>query len=247
MTTFTKLWNPTINWKAKLVHRKGRLLKNVRINFKNWELCGMMSLFYKVLGQRFGHEVRDRTTAFLRDEESGRDLPAAIPVKQSTPLSMSFLSLRIVVQAPATNKLIARHLAALRFWVVMVTWWRWRSPTATTRCQHTENILFSNVIMRRSSWCEKLPNYTEQNRQYATTVQKRMIAGSGVTRGFSQGRQTLLKGAHWPPFGNAIISSQKFTYIRYTWASVLARSRQICGCKSSCTPGSWWIAHSTTR
>jgi len=28
----------------------------------------------------------------------------------------------------------------------------------------------------------------------------------------------LLKGAHWPPFGNAIIISQEFTYITYIWA-----------------------------
>ena len=40
----------------------------------------------------------------------------------------------------------------------------------------------------------------------------------GVTRGLSQGGQTLLKGAHGPPFGNAIISCQKFTYITYIWA-----------------------------
>jgi len=32
-------------------------------------------------------------------------------------------------------------------------------------------------------------------------------APSGVTRGLSQGGQTLLKGAHRPPFANAIISS----------------------------------------
>jgi len=32
----------------------------------------------------------------------------------------------------------------------------------------------------------------------------------------------LLKGTHWPPFGNAIISSQKFTYITYIWALVFA-------------------------
>jgi len=25
-----------------------------------------------------------------------------------------------------------------------------------------------------------------------------------------------------------------------------ACSRHICGCKSSCSTGSWWIAHSTT-
>jgi len=37
------------------------------------------------------------------------------------------------------------------------------------------------------------------------------LTRSGVTRGLSQGGQTLLRGARWPPFGNAIISSQKFT------------------------------------
>ena len=41
--------------------------------------------------------------------------------------------------------------------------------------------------------------------------------GSGATRSLSQGGETLLKGAHWPPFGNAIISSQKFTYITCIW------------------------------
>ena len=41
---------------------------------------------------------------------------------------------------------------------------------------------------------------------------------SDVTRGLSQGGQTLLKGAHWTLFGNAIISSQKFTYVTYIWA-----------------------------
>jgi len=35
----------------------------------------------------------------------------------------------------------------------------------------------------------------------------------------------LLKGAHWPPFGNAIIISQKFTYFTYIWALAFAYSR----------------------
>jgi len=37
----------------------------------------------------------------------------------------------------------------------------------------------------------------------------------------------LLKGAHWPPFGNAVISSQNFTYITYVWALVLECLRHI--------------------
>jgi len=55
------------------------------------------------------------------------------------------------------------------------------------------------------------------------------MAGSGVTRGLSQGEQTLLRGAHWPPFGNAIIISTKFTYVTgtYIWALVFACSRHI--------------------
>jgi len=37
------------------------------------------------------------------------------------------------------------------------------------------------------------------------------ISINSVTRGLSQGGKTLLMGAHWTPFGNAIISSQIFT------------------------------------
>jgi len=44
-----------------------------------------------------------------------------------------------------------------------------------------------------------------------------MARATGVTRGLSQGAHTLLKEAHWPLFGNAIISSQKFIYITYIW------------------------------
>ena len=39
--------------------------------------------------------------------------------------------------------------------------------------------------------------------------------------------QTLLKGAHWTPFGNATISSLKFTYITYVWGLVFACLRHI--------------------
>ena len=45
--------------------------------------------------------------------------------------------------------------------------------------------------------------------------------------GLSLGVQTLLKGAHWPPFGNAIISYQKFTYTPYTWVLVIPCLRHI--------------------
>jgi len=50
---------------------------------------------------------------------------------------------------------------------------------------------------------------------------------SDVTRGLIQWGQTLLKGAHCPPFGNAIIISQKFTYITYIWALSFACLRDI--------------------
>jgi len=36
---------------------------------------------------------------------------------------------------------------------------------------------------------------------------------SGVTRGLSQEGKTYPKGAHWPPFGHAIISSPKLIYV----------------------------------
>jgi len=50
---------------------------------------------------------------------------------------------------------------------------------------------------------------------------------SGVTRCLSEEGQTFLKEAHWPPFGNAIISSQKLTYIAYIWPLIFACLPQI--------------------
>ena len=62
---------------------------------------------------------------------------------------------------------------------------------------------------------------------------------SGVTRGLSQGRKTLLKGAHWSPFGYEIISSQKLTYVacmrvlsslvRATYVDVSLRAHPVRG------------------
>jgi len=47
-------------------------------------------------------------------------------------------------------------------------------------------------------------------------------------RGLSQGGgRILLKGAHWPAFVNAMIGSQKFTYVTYIWALVSACSRHV--------------------
>jgi len=61
---------------------------------------------------------------------------------------------------------------------------------------------------------------------------------SDVTRGLSQGGQTLLKWPHWPPFANAIMSSLK-NQIHYICVGFSLRlfKPHICGCMSSCTPG----------
>jgi len=46
-----------------------------------------------------------------------------------------------------------------------------------------------------------------------------LIAGSGVTRGLSQGGKLCwYASSNGHRLGNAIISSQKFTYITYIWA-----------------------------
>jgi len=61
-----------------------------------------------------------------------------------------------------------------------------------------------------------------------THVSSSLLAvNSGVTRSLSQGGQALLKGAHWPPFGNGIIISQKFTCFTYIWALAFTYSRHI--------------------